>query len=41
MSDAPTDIETMKKAYHILKKILRDVRPGNVTSEEFRRITEN
>lgn len=41
MSDPPTDIETMKKAYHILKKILRDVRPGNVTSEEFRRITEN
>lgn len=41
MSDPTTDIETMKKTYHTLKKILRDVRPGNVTSEEFRRITEN
>ena len=41
MSDPTTDIETMKKTYHTLKKMLRDVRPGNVTSEEFRRITEN
>lgn len=41
MNDPSTDIATMKKAYHTLKKMLRDVRPGNVTSEEFRRITEN
>lgn len=41
MNDPSTDIATMKKTYHTLKKMLRDVRPGNVTSEEFRRITEN
>ena len=41
MNDPSTDIATMEKAYHTLKKMLRDVRPGNVTSEEFRRITEN
>ncbi|WP_028830016.1 radical SAM protein [Proteocatella sphenisci] len=40
MSEPPTEIETIGKSYHTLKKILPDVRVGNLTLEELRSIIE-